>query len=43
LKAWQQSIAAHQSQASTFWPDRETMEAKITQYAERLGGGALWD
>ena len=42
LKAWQDSIAAHGSQISTFWPNLEKMEEEMAGYRERMGGGILW-
>lgn len=43
LRAWQEAIAAHQSQISTFWPDLETMQAAIQEYCDQSGGGVnLW-
>lgn len=43
LKAWQASIAAHGSQISTFWPDLGRMEEEMARYADRMGGGVLWN
>ncbi|MBN1669134.1 MAG: PIG-L family deacetylase [Anaerolineales bacterium] len=42
LAAWQDSIAAHQSQISTFWPDLPAMQADIAVYAHQNGGLWLW-
>jgi LmbE family N-acetylglucosaminyl deacetylase len=42
LKAWQEAIAAHRSQISTFWPDLETMYAAIQNYLDLFGGVVLW-
>jgi len=42
LEAWQEAIAAHRSQISTFWPDLESMYAEIQDYLELTGGAALW-
>lgn len=42
LLAWQEAIAAHISQISTFWPDLQAMGAAIQAY-HRLGDGIqLW-
>ena len=38
LAAWQDSIAAHTSQISTFWPNLEAMQAAIKAYAGQNGG-----
>ncbi|MGE5222131.1 MAG: PIG-L deacetylase family protein [Omnitrophica WOR_2 bacterium] len=42
LRAWQQAIAAHGSQASTFWPDLSSMEEAVRYYLEVNGGVRLW-
>jgi LmbE family N-acetylglucosaminyl deacetylase len=42
LRAWQQAIAAHKSQISTFWPDLQAMQAAIEAYRELWGGVALF-
>jgi len=42
LEAWQEAIAAHRSQISTFWPDLETMYAAIHDYLDLVGGAILW-
>lgn len=42
LQAWQQSVAAHASQISTFWADRIQMEAALREYRGRMGGAFLW-
>ena len=38
LAAWQESIAAHASQISTFWPDLDAMRAAIKAYKEQYDG-----
>ncbi len=43
LTAWQQSIAAHASQISTFWSSLEEMFEAIEAYAEEVGGCVLWE
>jgi hypothetical protein len=42
LFAWQASIAAHDSQISSFWPDRASMEAAISAYWRENQGIRLW-
>jgi LmbE family N-acetylglucosaminyl deacetylase len=42
LTAWQAAIAAHASQISTFWPDRESMDAAIRAYSREYQGVRLW-
>jgi LmbE family N-acetylglucosaminyl deacetylase len=42
LSAWKESIAAHQSQISTFWPDLEAMRTDIDTYLGRNEGIVLW-
>ena len=42
LIAWQDSIAEHASQISTFWPNLEAMRAAIRTYCEAMGGVRLW-
>jgi hypothetical protein len=42
LKAWQDSIAAHQSQISTFWENEQEMRQAIARYHRELGGIPLW-
>ncbi|OGO27810.1 MAG: hypothetical protein A2Z16_01950 [Chloroflexi bacterium RBG_16_54_18] len=42
LAAWQKSIAAHRSQISSFWPDREAMQREVRDYSESSGGVRLW-
>ena len=42
LEAWIQSIAAHRSQISTFWPSLEAMRQAIWAYMDEMGGVQLW-
>jgi LmbE family N-acetylglucosaminyl deacetylase len=42
LEAWQEAIAAHRSQISTFWPSLEAMYAAIYDYLDLMGGAILW-
>jgi LmbE family N-acetylglucosaminyl deacetylase len=42
VRAWQESVAAHASQISTFWPDLEAMRTAIQAYARQLGGVRLF-
>lgn len=42
LQAWQDSVAAHRSQISTFWPDTETMREAVVDYYRQAGGIPLW-
>lgn len=42
LHAWQDSIAAHTSQISTFWSDLAGMTQAITKYYESNQGVTMW-
>lgn len=42
LSAWQDSVAAHASQISTFWADEAAMRGAITEYALQEGAVCLW-
>jgi LmbE family N-acetylglucosaminyl deacetylase len=42
LAAWQESIAAHRSQISTFWLTLDDMRSAIRSYCESEGGVRLW-
>jgi len=42
LAAWQDSIAAHRSQISTFWPDLPAMRDAIRYYCQNESGVRLW-
>lgn len=41
LAAWQDAIAAHASQISTFWPDVASMRYAIRAFKEQMGGVRL--
>jgi len=43
LAAWQNAVAAHSSQISTFWTNIEEMKADIHDYLEQAGGISLWE
>jgi LmbE family N-acetylglucosaminyl deacetylase len=40
--AWEEAIAAHASQISTFWPDLPAMRQAIREYHQKTGGVTLW-
>ncbi len=42
LQAWQDSIAAHASQISTFWRDEQEMRQVVRDYRDKTGGIRLW-
>lgn len=42
LSAWKRAVAAYRSQISTFWPDLESMQAAVSDYAVQEGGVRLW-
>jgi LmbE family N-acetylglucosaminyl deacetylase len=42
LRAWQDAVAAHASQISTFWQDEAAMRQAIAEYAALEGGVRLW-
>jgi LmbE family N-acetylglucosaminyl deacetylase len=42
LIAWQESIAAHRSQISTFWANLDEMKEAIAAYQRQMGGVCLW-
>ncbi|HSB67379.1 MAG TPA: PIG-L family deacetylase [Anaerolineales bacterium] len=42
LVAWQDSICAHDSQISTFWPNEAEMRRVVGQYMLENGGIRLW-
>ena len=42
LRAWQNSVAAHSSQISTFWESEEAMQAAIRAYCRTIGGIRIW-
>jgi LmbE family N-acetylglucosaminyl deacetylase len=43
LQAWQESIAAHQSQINILFEDDADMRHKIREYAQRFDGLRLWE
>ena len=42
VAAWQDAVAAHTSQISTFWTDESAMRAAIAEYAAQEAGVGLW-
>jgi len=42
LKAWQDAIAAHASQISTFWANKSAMRGAIKEYAAQENAVCLW-
>lgn len=42
LAAWQESIAVHRTQISTFWADAAEMYLEVQRYAQANGGVRLW-
>ena len=42
LTAWQQAVAAHASQISSFWPNLEAMRTAIDNYCRENEGVRLW-
>ena len=42
LKVWQESVAAYESQISTFWPDTAAMRVAIKEYNDTVGGIRIW-
>jgi LmbE family N-acetylglucosaminyl deacetylase len=42
LRAWENAVAAHASQISTFWPDLPAMQAALQAYHQDMGGVILW-
>ncbi len=42
MRAWHDSVAAHQSQISTFWKNISEMRTEILEYARKMGGVILW-
>lgn len=43
LRAWQEAVACHVSQLSTFWGGLEEMNASIEAYWRSDGGTCLWE
>jgi len=41
LRAWQEAVAAHRSQISTFWKSLDEMRAAIREYCQQMGGARL--
>jgi LmbE family N-acetylglucosaminyl deacetylase len=42
ISAWQDAVAAHRSQISTFWGNLDEMRAAIQSYYDGMGGIWLW-
>jgi len=42
LRAWQDAVAAHQSQISTFWKSLAEMREAIREYSQQIGGVRLY-
>jgi LmbE family N-acetylglucosaminyl deacetylase len=42
ITAWQEAVAAHASQISTFWRDIDEMKQAILDYTHQEGGVRLW-
>jgi LmbE family N-acetylglucosaminyl deacetylase len=42
LKAWQEAVAAYQSQISTFWPSLDEMDTALEEYSKSEQGSILW-
>jgi LmbE family N-acetylglucosaminyl deacetylase len=42
LRAWQEAVAAHESQISTFWQNMNEMRAAIQSYSHKIGGVKLF-
>jgi len=42
LQAWVRSVAAHQSQISTFWDDLGALRSMLQAYIDQNGGASLW-
>jgi LmbE family N-acetylglucosaminyl deacetylase len=42
VTAWEEAIAAHASQISTFWPDLGAMRQAIREYHQKMRGVPLW-
>jgi hypothetical protein len=43
LEAWYESVAAHQSQISTFWSTSEKLRIAIKEYYSAHEGIILWE
>jgi LmbE family N-acetylglucosaminyl deacetylase len=42
LQAWENAVAAHASQISTFWKDETAMRTALSDYHAQGGGDCLW-
>ena len=42
FEAWEEAVASHQSQISSFWSDLEAMRTAIRSYMEYFDGAILW-
>ena len=42
VAAWQNAVAEHHSQISTFWQNTDEMRVEIQAYAREMGGVKLW-
>lgn len=42
MRAWEDSVAAHTSQISTFWNDLDAMRRALRAYCHEQGGVQLW-
>ncbi|HEX9617111.1 MAG TPA: PIG-L family deacetylase [Anaerolineales bacterium] len=42
LQAWEEAIAAYDSQVGTFWADLAEMRSRLHAYQSRVGGVRLW-
>lgn len=42
MQAWFDSVAAHRTQISTFWPDLQSMQLALAAYYAKHGGVRLW-
>lgn len=42
LAAWVEAVAAHESQISTFWPDKAGMKVAIESYYQQIAGVRLY-
>jgi LmbE family N-acetylglucosaminyl deacetylase len=43
MLAWQDAVAAHRSQISTFWQNLAEMRASLEKYYDQMGGVLLWE
>lgn len=42
MQAWEEAVAAHRSQISTFWSDLKEMRLALRCYRQGEGGSSLW-